>query len=68
MTVAYIFENSKGRKTYLSMRHDDAGNEIWSAFIGAKGGNMKNWKTYDRAKQEMEKKGCKKIGERVLTK
>lgn len=66
MTTAYIFENTKGRKTYLSMRHNEDGLEVWSAFVGSRGGNMKQWKTYERAKEEMEKRGWKKIGERAL--
>ena len=57
--MVYVFENEKGRKTYLHSKHDDNGAEIWSAFIGARGGNLKHWKTYKRAKQEMEKKGWK---------
>jgi hypothetical protein len=58
--IIAIYRNDKGRKTYL--HSDDAG--TFSAFVGSQGGNLRTWKTIERADKELENKGFHKIAER----
>ena len=68
MEKLYRFENEKGRAVHLTMGRDEDGHEIWSAFTGSNGGCFRQWKTYERAKKEMEAKGWAQIGDELAEK
>jgi hypothetical protein len=58
--VMAVYRNDKGRKTYLHSNEQGT----FSAFVGSQGGNLRTWKTIERADKELENKGWKKIAER----
>lgn len=60
MLVVAIFKNDKGRKTYLHQNEEGA----YSAFVGPQGGNLRTWKTRERADKELDAKGWRKVAER----
>jgi hypothetical protein len=58
--IIAIYRNDKGRKTYL--HSDESG--TYSAFVGSQGGNLRTWKTRERADKELDAKGWRKVAER----
>lgn len=58
--ILAIYRNDKGWKTYL--HSDESG--TFSAFVGSQGGNLRTWKSQERANKELENKGFHKIAER----
>ncbi|MDD3029866.1 MAG: hypothetical protein PHS57_06275 [Alphaproteobacteria bacterium] len=60
-----IYKNDQGRTTYLRVGRDESGREIWSAFVGKQGGDLRQWKTLKGAEKALEARGWKKLERRT---
>lgn len=60
MSMVYVYQNEKGRKTYLHEKPDGT----FCAMVGKLGGDYRQWKSLGAAEKALENKGWKKIGER----